>query len=587
VFLIPLCNYLASDTQVIQREIKVMSQISNPDIVQYYASFMDGSMLWIVMEFLAGGSLKELVDAIGPLPEDAIATVMRALLRGLDYVHKGRKLHRDIKAANILLSSTGDVKLADFGVAGQMTATIRQRNTFVGSPFWMAPEVIQESAYNEKADIWSVGITAIELATGLPPYANEHPYRALFLIPKNDPPTLNGPDFSRTFKSFVDACLRKNPIERASADQLLSHPFIKRARSSSVRECLKRKRTFEDVKNLSLGGTRTPSLHGSLASSFAGDSVGVGENTPNSGSGIGLGSLRMSGDNSSNGSSSTGTRVNTSFRPNKWEFDSFDGIPPESIPGYTCAASQTDTSVNSSCGFPPPPLRPTSVGDRPRSSPALDVVSISKLPAGEHAAAVAASSAAVSTAAAAAAISHADNLLSTSHVPPVVVSQRVANEVAFESSSEKTPVPTSVIITAPAASPPPSFLADQAPLHPPSDAALSQLVLPVISQVRDDIATRGADNEPLIAALGTLEVAFVDAESALAGISGTLVESLFKESLASKSPDVRVILMRALQRHDLEVSNRAYGGSGGGRERGEGGRNGRGSSSNARSPSRA
>lgn len=119
-----------STGQVIQREIKVMSQISNPGVVQYYASFMEGSTLWIVMEFLAGGSLKELLDAVRVLPEDAIAAVMRSLMRGLDYLHKGGKLHRDIKSANILLSSDGAVKLADFGVAAQVTATIRQRNTY-------------------------------------------------------------------------------------------------------------------------------------------------------------------------------------------------------------------------------------------------------------------------------------------------------------------------------------------------------------------------------------------------------------------------------------------------------------------------
>lgn len=229
------------EIEVIQREIKVMSQISNPHVVKYHSSLMKGSTLWIVMEFMSGGSLKELIDTVGPLPEEAIATIMKALCKGLDYVHKGRKLHRDIKAANILLSDQGDVKLADFGVAGQMTSTVRQRNTFVGSPFWMAPEVIQESMYNEKADIWSLGITAIELANGLPPYATEHPYRALFLIPKHDPPRLEAPHFSRSFKDFVSLCLRKNPSERPSAEQLLAHAFVKKARGTAMKDLLRQK----------------------------------------------------------------------------------------------------------------------------------------------------------------------------------------------------------------------------------------------------------------------------------------------------------------------------------------------------------
>eukprot|EP00178_Gracilaria_changii_P023257 TRINITY_DN70582_c0_g1_i1.p1 TRINITY_DN70582_c0_g1~~TRINITY_DN70582_c0_g1_i1.p1 ORF type:complete len:474 (-),score=72.72 TRINITY_DN70582_c0_g1_i1:1046-2467(-) len=227
------------EIDVIQREIEVMRQISNPYVVQYYSSLMEGSTLWIVMEYMSAGSLKELIDKIGPLPEEAVATVMKALCRGLDYVHRGSKLHRDIKAANILLNDNGEVKLADFGVAGQMTTTVRQRNTFVGSPFWMAPEVVQKSLYNEKADIWSMGITGIELANGLPPYATEHPFRALFLIPKNPPPRVEGSHFSDSFKDFIALCLKKNPIERPSAEQLLQHSFLRKARSRSIKELIR------------------------------------------------------------------------------------------------------------------------------------------------------------------------------------------------------------------------------------------------------------------------------------------------------------------------------------------------------------
>ncbi|ODV89595.1 hypothetical protein CANCADRAFT_28849, partial [Tortispora caseinolytica NRRL Y-17796] len=213
------------DVNVITREITMLSQLNSPYITRYLSSHIYDSELWIAMEYCSGGSCAALLKH-GVFKEPEISFVMNQVLCGLSYLHSERIIHRDIKGANILVSGDGQVKLADFGVSGKITCTISKLNSFVGSPYWMAPEVINNCSYNTTVDIWSLGITAIELAKGTPPLSDLDPMNALLKIICNPPPALTPrADFSKKFHGFLSLCLSKNPENRPSATTLLKHRF--------------------------------------------------------------------------------------------------------------------------------------------------------------------------------------------------------------------------------------------------------------------------------------------------------------------------------------------------------------------------
>ncbi|XP_053984027.1 mitogen-activated protein kinase kinase kinase kinase 5 isoform X5 [Hylaeus anthracinus] len=220
------------DFAIIQQEILMMKDCRHPNIIAYYGSYLRRDKLWICMEYCGGGSLQDIYHITGPLSEIQIAYMCRETLLGLAYLHSMGKMHRDIKGANILLTESGDVKLADFGVSAQITATINKRKSFIGTPYWMAPEVAaveRKGGYNQLCDIWACGITAIELAELQPPMFDLHPMRALFLMSKSGfkPPTLKDRDkWSPTFHNFVKVALTKNPKKRPTAEKLLQHAFF-------------------------------------------------------------------------------------------------------------------------------------------------------------------------------------------------------------------------------------------------------------------------------------------------------------------------------------------------------------------------
>jgi len=218
----------AEDTDELRKEIDYLKRGAHDFVVGYHGSYQKDGQIWIVMDLCEAGSISDLIRSTqSTLVEEEIRAVAASMLLGLAHLHGKRMIHRDIKAGNILLTNDGFAKLADFGVSKQLTTVQSKCDTTIGTPYWMGPEVIQDGRYNAKADIWSLGITLIEIAEGEPPFCNIHPMRALFVIPKRPPSTFSEPErWSDEMNDFLAQCLIKDPEQRKSAEDLLAHPFV-------------------------------------------------------------------------------------------------------------------------------------------------------------------------------------------------------------------------------------------------------------------------------------------------------------------------------------------------------------------------
>uniref|UniRef100_A0A8C1D972 non-specific serine/threonine protein kinase n=1 Tax=Cyprinus carpio carpio TaxID=630221 RepID=A0A8C1D972_CYPCA len=238
---IKVMDVTGDEEEEIKAEINMLKKYSHHrNIATYYGAFVKKNppgvddQLWLVMEFCGAGSVTDLIKNTkgNSLKEEWTAYICREILRGLTHLHQHKVIHRDIKGQNVLLTENAEVKLVDFGVSAQLDRTVGRRNTFIGTPYWMAPEVIAcdenpDATYDFKSDLWSLGITAIEMAEGAPPLCDMHPMRALFLIPRNPAPRLKSKKWSKKFQSFIESCLVKNHNQRPSTEQLMKHPFIK------------------------------------------------------------------------------------------------------------------------------------------------------------------------------------------------------------------------------------------------------------------------------------------------------------------------------------------------------------------------
>ncbi|KAI5967438.1 hypothetical protein KGF57_000381 [Candida theae] len=234
------------------KEIQFLNKLRHQHVVKYFESFIHATNVFIVMEYCGGGSCSDLIKFQKKIPENIVGYIIKKVLTGLAYLHAEHKVHRDIKSANILLTEDAQVKIGDFGVSTEITLSKKKRNTFVGTPFWMAPEVIMrgggsrrngggganDGGYDYKADIWSTGITVIELVTGAPPLADHDPMKVLFDIPKQKPPQLKG-HYTTNIKEFVKRCVTADPEKRPNCTQLLQHEFITQLQGNARQELMR------------------------------------------------------------------------------------------------------------------------------------------------------------------------------------------------------------------------------------------------------------------------------------------------------------------------------------------------------------
>lgn len=241
----------------IENEISMLETCDHENVVAYYGSFRKDNVMWICMEFCGGGSVSDIYNGLQThMTEPEIIAIMHYSLRGLSYLHKEHKIHRDIKGGNILLTEKGEVKLADLGVSAQLNSTMAKKKSFIGTPYWIAPEIIAvemklgPDGYTTRCDVWSLGITAIELAERMPPMFDLHPMRALYLIPKNPPPKLKDSKlWSKDFKEWLKASLTKNPSKRPSCDELLKYSWFKKLKPGVLEDLVQKYQRADKSKS--------------------------------------------------------------------------------------------------------------------------------------------------------------------------------------------------------------------------------------------------------------------------------------------------------------------------------------------------
>ena len=261
----------------ILKEIEILKKLKSVYVTRYVHSYLRNkpSEIWIAMEYCDGGSLSDLMLSTSSVfQESSIRSICASMLLGLTDLHNGNIIHRDVKGCNVLLTSEGRAKLADFGVSATLSATAKRRTT-IGTPLWMAPEVITNEAYSVEADIWSLGITCIELAQGNPPLSHMSPFRAMFYIPKRDPPRLSSPqDYSTQFSNFLKRCLIKDPSKRSNANVLLSDPFVRvqveeLKKSGGISEVLRQLvKSTQDARLAFRNGVSTPKIRETSDTSY-------------------------------------------------------------------------------------------------------------------------------------------------------------------------------------------------------------------------------------------------------------------------------------------------------------------------------